>query len=114
MPPARAHASARLAVAFAAASLLLPSTALGAGIGGFSVRPGDVNPTNPATRAYFIHTGAPGGSFTEHVVVEGAGSPAGGPRGYAGGGLTRPTAGAGYSDRQGRAWPAGGWGAPPA
>src|SRR2546428_4222654 len=101
MPPARAHASARLAVAFAAASLLLPSTALGAGIGGFSVRPGDVNPTNPATRAYFIHTVAPGGSFTEHVVVEVAGSQALDLRVYAVDGLAGTTSGAADSDPHG-------------
>jgi hypothetical protein len=109
MRPSIAYASARLAVALAAASLLLPSAALGAGIGGFSVRPGEVNPANPATRAYFVQTVAPGGSFTAHVVVAVAGSQAVDLRVYRVDGLTGTTSGAVYSDRRDRVRRAGRW-----
>lgn len=95
-----AKASLGLAVALATASLAFCGATLAAGIGGFSVRPGDINPANPATRAYFVHTVAAGGSFTDHVVVDAPGSQAVDLRVYPVDGLTGTTSGAVYSNRQ--------------
>ncbi len=43
--------------------------AAAAGIGGFAVRPAQFNPRNPATRAYFIISAAPGAQREEAVVI---------------------------------------------
>lgn len=100
-----ALATASLAVAFAAPAVPAASAA---GIGGFSVRPGSVNPANPATRAYFIRAVARGTSFTDHVVVS-AGAQTVTLRVYAADGLTGATSGSVYSNRQDRLRRAGTW-----
>ena len=50
-------------------ALALPATALGAEVGGFSVRPARFDPRDPITRAYFKHTVRPAGRFGAAVLV---------------------------------------------
>lgn len=53
----------------AAACLLVPTVAIAAGIGGFSVRPARVNPAQPVTRSYFKPAIARGGAYRNQVIV---------------------------------------------
>jgi hypothetical protein len=104
----------RLAVTLVAASLTLPAalaapSASAADIGGFSVRPAEINPANPATRAYFVRSIRRGGSFAGRVVVSNASK-----RPiylYVSGvdGLTGETSGAVYADRGDPRRAAGRW-----
>lgn len=57
------------AAASAAACLLIPAVALGASIGGFSVRPAHFDPAQPVTRSYFKPTIARGRSYRNQVMV---------------------------------------------
>jgi hypothetical protein len=68
-PGARSTRFAALIAAAAALTLALgPVSASGASIGGFGVRPAQFNPSNLATRAYFI-IDATGGSIRREAVV---------------------------------------------
>jgi len=95
--------------AVAAVTLLGSTAAFGAQPGGFSVRPAHVDPADPATRAYFKPIVAAGFSFHDQVVI--------GNRGDAPvdllvsgvDGLTAPTSGAVYANRQDPVAKAGAW-----
>ncbi len=56
-----------------AIGLLGPVAAMAAGpgetLGGIGVAPGATNPSNPLTKAYFIPTIAPGGTYSSFVIV---------------------------------------------
>jgi hypothetical protein len=83
------------AVAFGA----LASGAEAATIGGFGARPAHFNPSNPATRAYFIRTVRRGGSFTDQVVVTNTAPKPVTLRVYPVDGLTGATSGVVYGNR---------------
>ena len=65
-----------LAAAIAAASILAtaPIASAAAPSDGFSVRPVEINPNNPLTRAYFILRVKAGATLTRHVVIVNSGS----------------------------------------
>jgi hypothetical protein len=94
-----------LAAAFAAASLLvIPAVAAASETvppvtAGFSVRPVEVDPTNPLTRAYFILNVNRGAKLTRHVVVVNSGSAPVELLIYPVDGLTGTTSGDVYADR---------------
>src|SRR5712692_1819378 len=58
-----------LAAAMAAASFCFVMAASAAQGGGIGLWPGNSEPADPATRAYFKPTVAPGGTFSDVVVV---------------------------------------------
>jgi hypothetical protein len=101
--------SGGLAVALAAASCLSAGAQAAPAIGGFSVRPAEINPANPVTRAYFVPTVAPGQGLTQHVVVTNSGSTVLRLRVYGVDGLTGVTSGAVYANRGVRVRKAGRW-----
>jgi hypothetical protein len=77
--------------------------------GGFSVRPANFDPADPATRAYFKPVVSAGGSFTDQVIVANAGD---GPLEvfvYPVDGLTGVTSGAVYANRDQRSQKAARW-----
>ena len=86
-----------------------PAVSAATNNGGFSVRPGEFNPNDPVSRAYFKPILAPGASATRHVVVTNLGSaplhllvdPVDG--------LTGQTSGSVYANRQDPATKAGLW-----
>jgi WxL interacting protein linking bacterial and host surfaces len=98
-----------LATAFAVAFGVLVPAASAATIGGFGARPAHYNPANPATRAYFIHTVARGGSFTDQVIVSNTASKPVTLRVYPVDGLTGATSGVVYGNRQDHLKGAGQW-----
>src|SRR5271167_2433845 len=89
-----------LAAAFAAASCMLPGVASATSIGGFSVRPSHFDPSNAATRAYFIETARAGQTINDQVVVTNTGPTTIQLRVYPVDGLTGATSGAVYGDGQ--------------
>lgn len=83
--------------------------ATAARFGGFSARPAQFNPNDPATRAYFKPTVAPGQQFTGDVIVTNEGD---GPVKlfvYPVDGLTGVTSGSVYGDRSDPLHRAGRW-----
>jgi hypothetical protein len=94
--------SRRTALAFAAllAGALAGSAVAQAAVAPtFSVHPAEFNPSNPATRSYFIREVRPGQSFTDGVVVRDTGSQALTLLVYAADGLTGQTTGVVYANR---------------
>jgi hypothetical protein len=77
--------------------------------GGFGVRPAHFEPTNPATRAYFIRSIKPRGTFSDQVIVSNGSDGALRLRVYAVDGLTARTSGAVYGNRADRKLRAGTW-----
>jgi len=66
----------RPAVLLAGAALALVTvtpTTVSADIGGLGVAPAHYDPSNPATRSYFIRSVAPGGGFSDAVAVSNSG-----------------------------------------
>jgi len=98
-----------LATALAVAFGALASGAEAATIGGFGARPAHFNPSNPATRAYFIRTVPRGGSFTDQVVVTNTAAKPVTLRVYPVDGLTGATSGVVYGNRGARLHGAGLW-----
>jgi hypothetical protein len=94
-----------LAVAF---GVLVPAAGA-ATIGGFGARPAHYDPSNPATRAYFIRTVAKGGAFTDQVVVSNTAAKTVTLRVYPVDGLTGATSGVVYGNRQDQLQGAGQW-----
>lgn len=94
--------SRRAALAFAA---VLPGALAGAAFAHaavaptFSVHPAEFDPSNPATRSYFIRDVRPGQSFTGGVVVRDTGSQPITLLVYAADGLTGQTTGVVYANR---------------
>jgi len=99
----------RLTVAVATVSLIASPVAFGAVAGGFNVRPAHVDPTNPATRAYFIENLAPGQVGRDTVIVDVAGSQSVDLWAYPVDGLTGVTSGDVYSNRTDPLRRAGRW-----
>jgi len=105
LPPRRVFA---LAAAVAAGLLWLPAAPASAGFG-IALRPAHADPNDPATKAYFKPTVSPGETFTDQVMVTNTGdapielavSPVDG--------LTAPTSGAVYGNRQDPVTKAGTW-----
>ena len=105
LPPRRVLA---LAAAVAAGVLWLPAAPASAGFG-IALRPAHADPNDPATKAYFKPTVSPGETFTDEVIVTNTGdapielavSPVDG--------LTAPTSGAVYGNRQDPVTKAGTW-----
>ena len=98
-----------LATACAVAFGVLVPTASAATIGGFGARPAHYDPSNPATRAYFIRTVARGGAFTDQVIVSNTEGKPVTLRVYPVDGLTGATSGVVYGNRQDRLQGAGQW-----
>ena len=98
-----------LATAFAVAFGVLVPAANAATIGGFGARPAHYDPSNPATRAYFIRTVARGGSFTDQVIVSNTAAKPVTLRVYPVDGLTGATSGVVYGNRQDHLQGAGQW-----
>ncbi len=98
-----------LATACAVAFGALVPAASAATIGGFGARPAHFNPSNPATRAYFIRTVPRGGSFADQVIVSNSASKPVVLRVYPADGLTGATSGVVYSNRQVHLQGAGQW-----
>jgi len=97
-----------MACAAAAASLPAPAGAAPA-IGGFSVRPAESNPGNPATRAYFVQSLAPGSYVRDEVVLSNLSSRPMRLRVYPVDGVTGVTSGAVYTNRGTTLRKAGRW-----
>jgi WxL interacting protein linking bacterial and host surfaces len=112
--PRRASRRIRLAAAIAAASLCLGSVALGASAGGIGLRPAHFDPADPSTRAYFKPKVAPGGTFTDEVVVSNTSDAAIDLLVAGVDGLTAQTTGAVYANRQDPVKRAGAWVTPAA
>jgi len=98
-----------LATACAVACCAFAPGAGAATIGGFGARPAHFDPSNPATRAYFIRTVARGGSFTDQVIVSNSASKPVTLRVYPVDGLTGATSGVVYGNRGDRLQGAGQW-----
>jgi Bacterial protein of unknown function (DUF916) len=98
-----------LATACAVASGVFASAAGAATIGGFGARPAHFNPSNPATRAYFIRSVPRGGTFADSVVVTNSATTAVRLRVYPVDGLTGATSGVVYGNRQDKLHGAGQW-----
>jgi hypothetical protein len=77
--------------------------------GGFGVRPAHFDPANPATRAYFIRSIKPRGTFSDQVIASNGSDSALRLRVYAVDGLTARTSGAVYANRSDRKFRAGTW-----
>ena len=88
-----------LATACAVAFGALVSGAEAATIGGFGARPAHFNPSNPATRSYFIRRVPRGGSFNDQVVVTNTAAKPVTLRVYPVDGLTGATSGVVYGNR---------------
>jgi hypothetical protein len=105
--------STRTATAVACAAtaglLLFGFTGLARAMGSFSVRPGQSNPAEPVTRAYFKPIVKPGRSISQTVIVSNAGTSAIRLLVYAVDGLTGQTTGTVYGDRSDRLRKAGLW-----
>lgn len=80
-----------------------------ADVNGLSVSPAHSDPNNPASRSYFIHSVAPGGSFSDQVQVSNTGATAISLYVSAVDGLTGVTSGAVYGNRQDQVHKAGTW-----
>ena len=79
------------------------------GPGGIGLAPAHVDPSNPATYAYFIRTVAPAGSFRDQVIVTNSGSASVTLYVDPVDGLTGETSGAVYGNRQDPLRKAGHW-----
>ena len=67
--------TARLVLSVAAMSLVLFGfSAAAQAMGSYSVRPGQSNPAEPVTRAYFKPLITPGGSITQTVIISNTGA----------------------------------------
>ena len=95
--------SAAVATAVMLAATLIGTAAAGADqpgtIGGFSVHPAESNPSNPATRAYFIRSVRAGGLFSGNIVVVNSSEQPLELREYPVDGLTGVTSGVVYGNR---------------
>jgi hypothetical protein len=98
-----------LATACAVAFGAFVPAASAATIGGFGARPAHYDPSNPATRAYFIRTVARGRSFNDQVIVSNTAAKPVTLRVYPVDGLTGATSGVVYGNRQDRLHAAGQW-----
>jgi hypothetical protein len=98
-----------LAAALAAASFAWVAPASAATGGGIGLRPAHVEPNDPATRAYFKPTVAPGATFTDEVVVSNTGDAPVDLIVSGVDGLTGQTSGAVYANRQDPVRRAGAW-----
>ena len=95
----RAGRAIVLVPALVAGLVWFPAPPASAGFG-IALRPGHANPDDPATKAYFKPTVAPGETFSDEVIVTNSGD---GPIELAVSGvdgLTAPTSGAAYGNRQ--------------
>jgi hypothetical protein len=106
--PFRNSFALTFAAALLAASVLAPTTATAA-LGGFSVRPAEANPRDPATRAYFKPTIRAGATFGGKLVVTNPGATPLRLLVSAVDGLTGVTSGAVYGNRQDPLHGAGRW-----
>ena len=97
-----------VAVLVAAGAFWLPAAPASAGFG-IALRPAHADPNDPSTRAYFKPSAAPGETFTDQVIVTNTGdSPV--ELAVSGvDGLTAPTSGAVYGNRQDQVTKAGAW-----
>jgi hypothetical protein len=111
MTAAISKRTASLVVATAVATTLLlgASTAAAAAGPTFSVRPGQSDPADPATRAYFKPVAEPGESISRSVFVANTGTSAVRLFVYAVDGLTGQTTGTVYANRGDRIRKAGAW-----
>jgi hypothetical protein len=101
-------------VAAAAAALSwLPAAPASAGFG-IALRPAHADPADPATKAYFKPSVAPGETFTDQVIVTNTGDAPVTLAVSSVDGLTAPTSGAVYGNRQDPVTKAGGWMTPSA
>jgi hypothetical protein len=82
--------------------------------GGIGLRPAHVDPNDPATRAYFKPTVAPGGTFSDQVVVSNTSAAAVDLIVSGVDGLTAETSGAVYANRDAPVGRTGGWVTPAA
>ena len=89
--------------------LVAASAASAAGAATFSIRPGHYDAADPATRAYFKRQVAPGGSFTDDVVVTNGASVPLTLYVYPVDGLTGQTSGSVYANRGRARRKAGAW-----
>jgi hypothetical protein len=101
------------AVAVAAATVvaicLFAASSVASAAGTFSVRPGQSDPADPATRAYFKPAIKAGASASQSVVVSNTGTSVVRLVVYAVDGLTGVTTGTVYANRQDRVRKAGAW-----
>jgi hypothetical protein len=105
----RLKTTSLLATACAVAFGVLAPTASAATIGGFGARPAHYDPSNPATRSYFIRSVSRNGSFSDQVVVSNTASKPVTLRVYPVDGLTGATSGVVYGNRQDQLKGAGQW-----
>ena len=99
--------------ALAATLVWLPAPPASAGFG-IALRPAHADPADPATRAYFKPTVTPGQTFTDEVIVTNSGDAPIDLAVSGVDGLTAPTSGAVYGNRQDPVKKAGAWVVPAA
>src|SRR4030081_1526021 len=102
--------TARLVLSVAAMGLVLFGfSAAAQAMGSYSVRPGQSNPAEPVTRAYFKPLITPGGSITQTVIVSNTGASTLRLLVCRVDGLTGQTTGTVYANRRDRVRKAGLW-----
>lgn len=104
----RPRGAVALVAALAAGLFWLPAAPASAGFG-ISLRPGHFDPNDPATKAYFKPTVKPGETFTDEVIVTNTGDTPIDLVVSVVDGLTAPTSGAVYGNRQDPITKAGAW-----
>lgn len=104
----RPRRAVALVAALAAGLFWLPAAPASAGFG-IALRPGHFDPNDPSTKAYFKPAVAPGGTFTDEVVVSNTGDTPVELLVTGVDGLTAETSGAVYGNRQDTVKKAGAW-----
>ncbi|MCA1845010.1 MAG: DUF916 domain-containing protein [Actinobacteria bacterium] len=103
-----ARRAAMLVLTVATGLFWLPAAPASAGFG-IALRPGHFDPGDPSTKAYFKPTVAPGETFTDEVIVTNTGDTPIELVVSGVDGLTAPTSGAVYGNRQDPVTRAGAW-----
>jgi hypothetical protein len=109
MTGAISKGTASVVAAAVAAVFLFGASSVARAAGSFSVRPGQSDPADPATRAYFKPLVNPGRSAYHSVIVANTGTNTVHLRVYAVDGLTGKTTGTVYANRRDRVRKAGEW-----
>ena len=104
----RPRRAAGVVAAAAVVLAWLPAAPASAGFG-IALRPAHADPADPATKAYFKPSIAPGDTFTDQVIVTNNGDAPVELAVSSVDGLTAPTSGAVYGNRQDQITKAGGW-----
>jgi hypothetical protein len=109
MPTTSTSRTARASLTGSLAGLLILLATAAQALASYTVRPGQFNPADPATRAYFKPVLRPGASLTQTLVITNTGSSTVRLYVYAVDGLTGQTTGTVYANRHDPVRKAGRW-----